>query len=100
MSIGQFLEMRYNRPLRIFACFVRSIAELMANIIMPAIAETSIQKSAPAPPAEIAVATPTIFPVPIVAASAEQSDKAGETLPSSPFAKIVSKTARGIPLTG
>ncbi|MBR1967543.1 MAG: sodium:panthothenate symporter, partial [Lentisphaeria bacterium] len=38
MSIGQFLEMRYNRPLRIFACFVRSIAELMANIIMPAIA--------------------------------------------------------------
>ena len=38
MSIGQFLEIRYNRPLRIFACFVRSIAELMANIIMPAIA--------------------------------------------------------------
>ena len=38
MSIGQFIEMRYNRSLRIFACFVRSIAELMANIIMPAIA--------------------------------------------------------------
>ena len=38
MSIGQFLEMRYNRPLRIFASFLRSIAEMMANIIMPAIA--------------------------------------------------------------
>ena len=38
MSIGQFLEMRYNRSLRIFACFLRSIAEMMANIIMPAIA--------------------------------------------------------------
>ena len=38
MSIGQFLEMRYNRSLRIFACFLRSIAEIMANVIMPAIA--------------------------------------------------------------
>ena len=38
MSLGQFLEMRYNRSLRIFACFLRSIAEIMANIIMPAIA--------------------------------------------------------------
>ena len=38
MSLGQFLEIRYNRSLRIFACFLRSIAEIMANIIMPAIA--------------------------------------------------------------
>lgn len=38
MSIGQFLEMRYNRSLRIFASFLRSIAEMMANMIMPAIA--------------------------------------------------------------
>ena len=38
MSLGQFLEMRYNRSLRIFACFLRSISEMMANIIMPAIA--------------------------------------------------------------
>ncbi|MBO4647780.1 MAG: sodium:panthothenate symporter [Lentisphaeria bacterium] len=38
LSIGQFLEMRYSRSLRIFACFLRSIAEMMANIIMPAIA--------------------------------------------------------------
>lgn len=38
MSIGQFLEMRYNRSLRIFACFLRSIAEMLANMIMPAIA--------------------------------------------------------------
>lgn len=38
LSLGQFLEIRYNRSLRIFACFLRSIAEIMANIIMPAIA--------------------------------------------------------------
>ncbi len=38
MSLGQFLEMRYSRSLRIFSCFLRSIAEMMANIIMPAIA--------------------------------------------------------------
>ena len=38
LSLGQFLEMRYNRSLRIFACFLRSIAEMMANIIMPALA--------------------------------------------------------------
>ena len=38
MSMGQFLEMRYSRKLRIFSCFLRSIAEMMANIIMPALA--------------------------------------------------------------
>lgn len=38
MSLGQFLEMRYGRSLRIFSCFLRSIAEMMANVIMPAIA--------------------------------------------------------------
>ena len=38
MSLGQFLEMRYNRSLRIFSCFLRSIAEMLSNMIMPAIA--------------------------------------------------------------
>jgi len=38
MSIGQFLEMRYSRGLRIFSCFVRSVSEIMANVIMPALA--------------------------------------------------------------
>ena len=38
LSIGQFLEMRYSRSLRIFASFLRSIAEMLANMIMPAIA--------------------------------------------------------------
>ena len=38
MSLGQFLEMRYNRPFRIFASALRSISEMLVNMIMPAIA--------------------------------------------------------------
>ena len=42
-------------------------------VAMPKNAATSIQKSAPGPPVPIAVATPTMLPVPIVAESAVQS---------------------------
>ena len=38
MSLGQFLEMRYNRSFRVFAAALRSLAEMIANMIMPAIA--------------------------------------------------------------
>ena len=38
MSLGQFLEMRYNRPLRVYAAALRSVAELIANCMCPAIA--------------------------------------------------------------
>ena len=38
LSLGQFLEMRYNRPLRIYASALRSTAELLANCMCPALA--------------------------------------------------------------
>lgn len=38
MSIGQFLEMRYSRGIRIYAAALRSLSEMLANMIMPAIA--------------------------------------------------------------
>ena len=57
---------------------------------MPKNAATSIQKSAPGPPVPIAVATPTMLPVPIVADSAVQSAPNCET---SPFASPDSSPA-------
>ena len=38
LSIGQFLEIRYNRPLRIVAAFIRTVAEMITNSIGPAVA--------------------------------------------------------------
>ena len=38
LSMGQFLEMRYNRPLRLYASVLRSGAELLANCMCPALA--------------------------------------------------------------
>ncbi len=38
LSIGQFLELRYNRPLRIVAAFIRTVAEMITNAIGPAVA--------------------------------------------------------------
>jgi Na+/proline symporter len=38
LSMGQFLEMRYNRPFRIFAAFIRATSETIANGIGPAVA--------------------------------------------------------------
>ena len=38
LSGGQFLEIRYNRSLRIIASFIRTIADAMANAIGPAVA--------------------------------------------------------------
>ena len=38
LSIGQFLEMRYSRKLRIFATSLRTFAEMLCNTIGPAVA--------------------------------------------------------------
>ncbi len=37
-SIGQFIEMRYSRRLRVFAAALRCTSEMLTNMIMPAIA--------------------------------------------------------------
>ncbi|WP_269523579.1 sodium:solute symporter family transporter [Coraliomargarita parva] len=38
LSIGQFLEMRYNKPVRIIAATLRTLAEMITNAIGPAVA--------------------------------------------------------------
>ena len=50
-------------------------------VVSPKHAEISIHTSAPGPPDTIAVATPTILPVPIVAASAVVRAENGDTSP-------------------
>ena len=63
---------------------------------MPKKAMTHIQKIAPGPPTFTAVATPTILPVPTVAASATQSALKLETSPSPLFcARKISLSASG-----
>ena len=60
-------------------------------VAIPNKAASHIQKSAPGPPSAIAVATPTIFPVPIVADNAVHSALKLESSPPSPcsdFRKI------------
>ena len=38
LSFGQFLEMRYSKPLRVFCAVLRNLAEMVTNAIGPAIA--------------------------------------------------------------
>ncbi|MFA6929807.1 MAG: sodium:panthothenate symporter [Lentisphaeria bacterium] len=42
LSIGQFLEIRYNRTFRIFAAALRTVAEMLTNAIGPAVAANFI----------------------------------------------------------
>ena len=54
-------------------------------VAMPKMPAIHIQKTAPGPPAIMAVATPTIEPVPMVAASAVESAPKFEMSPSAPL---------------
>ena len=61
--------------------FMASIHSLNFDV-NPKQADIHIHTSAPGPPATIAVATPTMFPVPMVAAKAVVSAENGDTSPS------------------
>ena len=63
-------------------------------VVIPKIAEKSIQTNAPGPPRCRAVATPAIFPVPTVAARAVAIAAKDEILPSSElFSLILPRTS-------
>lgn len=65
-------------------------------VAIPKKAAIHIQKSAPGPPATKAVATPTIFPVPIVAERAVQSAPKLLTSPAPPSSLCtINLSARG-----
>ena len=38
MTLGQFLEMRYNRPLRVFASVLKVAADILTELFLPAVA--------------------------------------------------------------
>ena len=50
MSLGQFLEMRYSRRFRVAAAALRSLAEMLANMIMPAVAARFFMQLLDLPP--------------------------------------------------
>ena len=64
---------------------------------VPTSAAIHIQNNAPGPPSTNAVATPTIFPVPMVADNAVQSAAKLDTSPDSPLFSFSNKyfTANG-----
>ena len=53
----------------------------LQQVIIPRIADIHIQKTVPGPPAQIAVAIPTMLPVPRLAARAEERAAKGEIPP-------------------
>ena len=67
---------------RAFFCRKRTASKHSAYVsAMPVRAVSSIHTRAPGPPAVSAVATPTMFPVPMVAARAVISEANGESAP-------------------
>ena len=82
--ISHFNDMQYllQNILKKERRFARGSEYLVA---VPTSAAIHIQNKAPGPPATIAVATPTIFPVPIVAESAVHNAAKLDTSPSVPL---------------
>jgi len=69
-------------PLALISRYLIASIHSLNFDVRPNAAEIHIQTKAPGPPETIAVATPTMLPVPIVAASAVVSAENGDTSPS------------------
>ena len=69
-------------PFSFFSRYLMASIHSLNFDVKPNAAEIHIHTSAPGPPLTIAVATPTILPVPIVAAKAVVKAENGETSPS------------------
>ena len=72
-------------PILFFSLYFIASIHSLNLVVNPKTAESHIHTSAPGPPDTIAVATPTIFPVPIVEARAVVRAEKGDTSPLSFF---------------
>ncbi len=85
--------MRYIGPPSIVPSAVRTRYRTASSaslylVAVPSTPVSHIQKTAPGPPRLTAVATPTMLPVPMVAANAVVSAAKGLTSPSAPFSFV------------
>jgi len=76
------------RPSAVFSRYLMASKPSEYLVAMPKTPVSQHQSTAPGPPSEMAVATPTMLPVPIVAASAVASAPNCDTSPVAPGSRL------------